>query len=193
MAKTSIAIIGEGETEWFYFDGLRRDRRFPFKVAPDFPQHADMPHMLKLAERYLSEGYDYVVCLIDMDRLNQNSIEMQTYQRLKQRYGKRVLFIETGPCSEFWFLLHFIPAPAIRLFANYDQLLPELQKYLPGYEKTKRYFRQHDIYRTLIETGNLQQAMSNAESLCTLKEEHPDYVVAYSQMHEVLRLLESMV
>lgn len=193
MAKKSIAIIGEGETEWFYFDAIRRARRFPFKVAPDFPQHADLPHMMKLAERYQSEGYDYVVCLIDMDRLNQNTKEMQTYQRLKQRYGKHVIFIETGPCTEFWFLLHFIPAPAIRRFANYDQLLPELQKYMPGYEKTKRYFRQHDIYRMLIETGNLQLAMTNAEILCEQREQNVAYDVAYSQMHVVFRLLESMV
>ena len=34
----SIAIIGEGETEWFYFDSLRVACRYPFKVAPDFPQ-----------------------------------------------------------------------------------------------------------------------------------------------------------
>lgn len=33
----SIAIIGEGETEWFYFDSLRAACRYPFKVAPDFP------------------------------------------------------------------------------------------------------------------------------------------------------------
>lgn len=33
----SIAIIGEGETEWFYFDSLRVAYRYPFKVAPDFP------------------------------------------------------------------------------------------------------------------------------------------------------------
>ncbi len=38
----SIAIIGEGETEWFYFDSLRIARRYPFKVAPDFPQHSDI-------------------------------------------------------------------------------------------------------------------------------------------------------
>lgn len=34
--KKSIAIIGEGETEWFYFDSLRIACRYPFKVAPDF-------------------------------------------------------------------------------------------------------------------------------------------------------------
>lgn len=38
----SIAIIGEGETEQFYFDSLRVACRYPFKVAPDFPQHSDI-------------------------------------------------------------------------------------------------------------------------------------------------------
>ena len=44
----SIAIIGEGETEWFYFDSLRIACRYPFKVAPDFPQHSDINHTLYL-------------------------------------------------------------------------------------------------------------------------------------------------
>lgn len=33
--KKSIAIIGEGETEWFYFDSLRVASRYPFRLAPD--------------------------------------------------------------------------------------------------------------------------------------------------------------
>ena len=56
----SIAIIGEGETEWFYFDSLRVACRYPFKVAPDFPQHSDINHILKLVESYLSKQYDSV-------------------------------------------------------------------------------------------------------------------------------------
>ena len=67
----SIAIIGEGETEWFYFDSLRIACRYPFKVAPDFPQHSDIKHILKLVESYLNKQYDYIVCLFDMDRLYQ--------------------------------------------------------------------------------------------------------------------------
>ena len=55
----SIAIIGEGETEWFYFDSLRIACRYPFKVEPDFPQHSDIPHMAKLAEDYIRREYDY--------------------------------------------------------------------------------------------------------------------------------------
>ena len=48
--KKSIAIIGEGETEWFYFESLRIARRYPFKLSPGFPQHADIEHILKLAK-----------------------------------------------------------------------------------------------------------------------------------------------
>lgn len=46
--KKSIAIIGEGETEWFYFESLRIAKRYPFKLSPGFPQHADIEHILKL-------------------------------------------------------------------------------------------------------------------------------------------------
>ena len=67
----SVAIIGEGETEWFYFDSLRIACRYPFKVAPDFPQHSDIKHILKLVESYLNKQYDYIVCLVDLDRLSQ--------------------------------------------------------------------------------------------------------------------------
>lgn len=106
----SIAIIGEGETEWFYFDSLRIACRYPFKVAPDFPQHSDINHILKLVESYLNKQYDYIVCLFDMDRLYQYPSEMQLYQRAKKEYSKKkyagkVMFIETNPCTEFWFLL----------------------------------------------------------------------------------------
>ena len=52
--KKSIAIIGEGETEWWYFETLRVACRYKFKVAPDFPQHSDIPHMAKLAENSLN-------------------------------------------------------------------------------------------------------------------------------------------
>ena len=148
----SIAIIGEGETEWFYFDSLRVACRYPFKVAPDFPQHSDIKHMLKLVESYLNKQYDYIVCLFDMDRLLQYSSEMQLYQKAKKEYSKKkyagkVMFVETNPCTEFWFLLHFLPNVVCRRYESYEQLLPELQKYMPGYEKTKRYFIRTNLYR----------------------------------------------
>ena len=119
----SIAIIGEGETEWFYFDSLRIACRYPFKVAPDFPQRSDINHILKLVESYLNKQYDYIVCLFDMDKLYQYPSEMQLYQRAKKEYSKKeyarkVMFVETNPCTEFWFLLHFLPNVVCRRVTN---------------------------------------------------------------------------
>jgi hypothetical protein len=193
----SIAIIGEGETEWFYFDSLRVARHYPFKVAPDFPQHSDIHHILKLVEAYLTKQYDYIICLFDMDRLLQFPSEMQRYQSAKKRYAaakyrSRVKFIETNPCTEFWFLLHFLPQGVCRHYTSYEQLLPELQKYMPGYEKTKRYFIQTNLYKYLTENGDLTQAMLHAEKLCQLCQATPEDVQAYSEIHRVIELLNEI-
>jgi hypothetical protein len=194
VVSKSIAIIGEGETEWFYFDSLRVACRFPFKVAPDFPQHSDIHHVLKLVESYIDKQYDYVVCLFDMDRLYQFPSEMQLYQRAKKKYSakkyaERVIFIETNPCTEFWFLLHFLPNVVCRKYDSYEQLLPELQKYMPEYEKTKRYFKRTNLYKFLTENGDLERAIQNSEKLCLLSEKTPEDLIAYSEVYKVIGLL----
>lgn len=194
----SVDIIGEGETEWFYFDSLRITCRYPFKVAPDFPQHSDIKHILKLVESYLNkQQYDFIVCLFDMDRLLQQPSEMRLYTNAKKKYGAkkyagRVMFIETNPCTEFWFLLHFLPNVVCRQYESYEQLLPELQKHMPGYEKTKRYFIKTNLYKYLTEHGDLERAVQNSEKLCQLCQESPEDLKAYSEIHKVIELLKTI-
>lgn len=191
--KKSIAIIGEGETEWFYFESLRIAKRYPFKLSPGFPQHADIEHILKLAKVKLAEHYDYVVCLIDMDRLYEKPAEMQKYQSFKNRKENRdIMFIETSPCTEFWFLLHFLPDNATRRFQNYDQLIPGLRKYMPGYEKTKHYFIRTKLYDYLVTNGNLERAKANAERLSVMSKTSPEDRIAYSEIHKVFELLDNL-
>jgi len=190
--KKSIAIIGEGETEWWYFETLRIACRYKFKVAPDFPQHSDIPHMAKLAEDYVKRETDYVVCLVDMDRLLRLPKEMATYQQLKKRSRRNVIWIETNPCTEFWFLLHFLPQLSTKHYETYEDVLPDLQRYMPGYEKTARYFRKNNLYKYLTEHGDLQRALTYAEELSRLSEATPEDKIAYSQMHRVFNLIASM-
>ena len=191
--KKSVAIIGEGETEWFYFESLRIARRYPFKLSPGFPQHADIEHILKLAKAKLAEHYDYVVCLIDMDRLYEKPAEMQKYQSFKNRKENRdIIFIETSPCTEFWFLLHFLPDNTVRRFQNYDQLIPELKKYMPGYEKTKHYFIRTKLYDYLVANGSLERAKLNAEKLSQMSKTLPEDRIAYSEIYKVVKLLDDL-
>ena len=191
--KKSIAIIGEGETEWFYFEPLRIARSYPFKLSTGFPQHADIEHILKLAKAKLAEHYDYVVCLIDMDRLYEKPAEMQKYQSFKNRKENRdIIFIETSPCTEFWFLLHFLPDNTVRRFQNYDQLIPELKKYMPGYEKTKHYFIRTKLYDYLVANGSLERAKLNAEKLSQMSKTLPEDRIAYSEIYKVVKLLDDL-
>ena len=191
--KQSIAIIGEGETEWFYFDSLRRACHYhQFKVAPDFPQHSDIPHMVKLAEAYVTRQYDYIICLVDMDRLFEKPKEMEVYRRLCKKANKKIMWIETNPCTEFWFLLHFLPEMAVKHYQSYDELLPDLQKYMPGYEKTQRYFKKTDLYRFITENGDLTRAIRYASELSRLSQESPEDAIAYSQIHRVFELIAEL-
>ena len=190
--KKSIAIIGEGETEWWYFDTLRIACRYKFKLAPDFPQHSDIPHMAKLAEEYVKRDTDYVVCLVDMDRLLRVPAEMTTYQQLKKNSPSNVIWVETNPCTEFWFLLHFLPQISTKHYETYEDVLPDLQHYMPGYEKTARYFKKNNLYKYLTEHGDLERAIDNARELTRLSEASTEDKRAYSQMHLVFELIKSL-
>ena len=71
-------------------------------------------------------------------------------------------------------------------------MLPELQKYMPGYEKTKKYFVRTKLYDYLLKHGSLENAMKNGEALSELASLHPEDKIAYSQVARVLKLLEHL-
>ena len=63
---------------------------------------------------------------------------------------------------------------------------------MPGYEKTKRYFIRTNLYKYLTENGDLEGAMSNSEKLCQLCQESPEDLIAYSEVHRVIELLNGV-
>lgn len=196
-AKKSVAVIGEGETEWFYIEELRLAMRYPFKLAPDFPQHSDISHIKNLIDQCVGRGYDYVVCLIDMDRLRDNSSEMTKYHQLckeysKKKYERRVLLLETNPCTEFWFLLHFLPNVTMKVYSSQDEVIAQLKKFLPGYEKTKRYFVKSGFFKSLINDGSLSRAIESSERLYNSIDWDIHDNIAYSQIHQLFKLLNTL-
>ncbi|MBP1676078.1 MAG: hypothetical protein H6Q20_637 [Bacteroidetes bacterium] len=149
--------------------------------------------MLKLAEKYVNEAYDYVVCLIDMDRIMTNPTESKKYyERKKGRKFRRVIFVETNPCTEFWFLLHFLPNFSEKRYQNQTQLIRDLQKYMPGYEKTKHYFKRTDLFCYLNQHGDINRAMQNAEQLCEKNKENPEDEISYSEIYKVINLINEL-
>jgi hypothetical protein len=187
--KKSIAIFGEGITEWFYIDSLRIVGHYPFKMRPSIPQHSDIKHLLAEARQCVTEGYDEIICLLDMDRLNTHPSEKQAYHRAKQqRIFQKVTFIETDPCTEYWFLMHFMPKPSHRKYADYEAVAKELCKYMPGYEKTKKYFQRIRLYEFLSQHGDLEKALNLAKRSVELHDEGAE--ISYSQMYQLFKKLE---
>ncbi len=72
------------------------------------------------------------------------------------------------------------------------EVAPDLQHYMPGYEKTARFFKKNNLYKYLTEHGDLQRAIEHAKELSRLSEVSPEDKMAYSQMHLVFELIKSM-
>ncbi len=189
--KKSIAIFGEGPTEWYYIDSLRIAKRYPFTMRPSLPQHSDMKHMLAMAKKCLDEGFDEVVCLMDMDRLNSTPSEMKAYQTARQQKAyRKVTFIETDPCTEYWFLLHFAPQLSQRHFNSYKEVEAELHKYLPQYTKTETYFKRAKLFEMLSASGNLEYALALAKQSSELHDQGAEN--SYTQMHVLFDMLKKL-
>lgn len=170
--RKSYAIVGEGITEFFYFDGFRNSEKELLKkhnitLKPDKPKHPDYSDIIAKAKSLLAKEFDVVFCLIDMDYINSNSIRKQAYIKEKaaciKTYKNTIYFVESNPAFEFWFLLHFVYTD--RQFSNCDEVITELKKEgrIGNYEKTIEYFSKNNLYAQLRE--RLETAMSNARAL----------------------------
>ena len=84
IIKESIAIIGEGITEREYFKSLKHSKKLPFKFKPDIPKHSDIKSIISKAVS-LADSFDFVYCIIDLDRILLNQKELEFYNRNKLR------------------------------------------------------------------------------------------------------------
>ena len=186
--RKSIAIIGEGLTEYRYVDDLRTTERYRFSLVPGIPKHPDVDDIVKLARERVNAGYDYVLCLIDMDVLEGNHEKMAHYKTLKQNNAD-IIFVESSPCTEYWFLMHFMPGPSSKEYANYDAVAQELKKHIVNYDKTETFFNKTHIYRELKEKGNMAKAIELSRELEDLREKEPEVYRSYSQMYRLFDII----
>ena len=190
-ARKSITIIGEGLTEYRYVDDLRTTERFRFSLVPGIPKHPDIDDIVRLAKERLYAGYDYVLCLIDMDVIEGDHEKMLHYRALKKDNPK-IIFVESSPCTEYWFLMHYMPGPSSKEYADYDAVAKELKKHIPNYEKTETFFNKTHIYRELKEKGNMEKAIELSRDLDKLHETELDVYKSYTQMYKLFDIIKEI-
>ena len=189
--RKSIAIIGEGLTEYRYVDDLRTTERYRFSLVPGIPKHPDIDDIVNLAKERVNEGYDYVLCLIDMDVIEGNHDKLAHYHSLKKDNPK-IIFVESSPCTEYWFLMHFMPGPSSKEYADYNAVAQELKKHIPDYDKTEAFFNKTHIYRELKERGDLAQAIELSRELDKLHTTEPEVYKSYTQMYKLFDIIREI-
>lgn len=193
--KKSIAIVGEGQTEYYYFDSLRRDKNYHFAIKPDYPRKGDTD-IASLEQKAISlkrEGNDYVFCLVDMDRIIANDKEARAYTKIINKNKKRavcdqVIYIESNPSTETWFWSYFNNKHLKRCYHNSKEVINEIKIYLPNYEKKKKYLASR-LYKELNCKGNLEVALNSSKELSDsheiAKKNHEYNGFAYSEIYKV--------
>lgn len=153
----TVKIYCEGFTEWYYFEWLRTNNRFKFSMEPDIPKNSRSSYKqnLKLIDKELrknpQERADAIFLVIDTDTLVKNKAQYAIYQEAKEKYKKQgVIFIESHPCIEIWFLYHLMDKFARTNFETYEALRPAIESVLPKYEKTARYYQKNSQFRESI-------------------------------------------
>lgn len=197
--RNTVLILGEGPTEFFYFNSLRE--RYPhLAIKPDYPKHTSLKELeIKITEG-IAMGYSHIFCVIDMDTKYSES-ERKQYARLKAKYAGvidkpkkgihcEVDFFETHRCTELFFLYYF--RYTSRLYDTQDALLKDLNQNVE-YRKTTEFFIKTKGLHSYFERhgGNLASAIAHAQRSMEEKERSTrDYT--YSELGRLMNKLKEI-
>lgn len=158
-------VIVEGITENKYLKKLFLDKITILggKNANDSYSTAHITSTKNAIEDALNAG---VKCywLVDLDRLyidkEDRKKELDNYNQLKNKYSDntKVVFCDSMPSIEYWFLLHFREGNP--LFAKIGDDSKELLKYIPHYDKSKV-----EDYQQLYNQEKIDNAILRAKKI----------------------------
>lgn len=165
----TLLIVGEGITEYNYFNDLRRCLRHKgINIIVEKSRGSAPINVVDLAIRYASKnsGLDYVFCVIDRDehKSYQEAIDKIVGYKSPRTAKSKPKFdcIMSVPCFEFWVLLHFIfSAKSYVKSSNKsaaENVMTDLAAQFPEYSKIIM-----DLYSRLM--PRLPVAIKNAKQL----------------------------
>lgn len=195
--KNKVLILGEGPTEFFYFDSLREVFK-GLTIKPDYPKNTSIKELEEKILESIAMGYSHIFCVIDMDTKD-NEQEQSQYMRLKRKYAKtfdypkkgihcEVKFFETHRCTELFFLYYF--RYTSRLYTNQESLIRDLNECME-YRKTIDFFKKCKGLHPYFEKngGSLDKAITNAcHSMDEKKESGRSYT--YSELGKLMDWLK---
>lgn len=99
----------------------------------------DPVHIVNCVKKQLTQidvmKGDIAFCVFDLDNLKCKGKQFLEAKRIADK--KSIHMIPSNPCFEVWYLEHFTYTN--KPFLHFKDVIEELKKYIPDYEKTKNY------------------------------------------------------
>lgn len=193
-AYAKVLVVCEGEkTEPKYFEGLRQYYALnTANVEVCGECGSDPMSVLSYAkQRYREEkdagdAFDKVFCVFDKDA-HANYMSTLSAIATATPYGVYEA-INSVPCFEYWLLLHFDystkPYVSTGRKSSGEQVLAELKRYLPAYEKGADCIFKELIDQLEFAQANAKRSLTEAESQGT---DNPS-----TRVHELVAYLQSI-
>lgn len=161
IQKTTYRIIGEGITEQYYFDHLKKCLKLNYKVSPRFFNNTSIDEMKKAIKKSLDDGVN-VICVFDEDVSKRETLERKKLNDLVNKYrnNKSVLLCGSLQSIEYWFLIHY--KQIRKEFINSKKTEEALKRYIPNYEKKKKFLEKDKWVINLCSDNKLKHAIDFA-------------------------------
>lgn len=179
--KSGIYIVGEGITEQYYFAHIKKIFGIHCTIKPRFFGNTSIAEMRKKIEELL-RGDIFVICVFDADVSTHNESERKKLEQLKNKYrkDKNLLFCNSLPSIEYWFLLHH--EHTNRYFKDAKAAETALKRYINDYEKATQFLEKEKWVQDLCLDDKLSQAIKRSKRL------NPGHG-SYTNLHEAFDIL----
>ena len=157
-----IHIVGEGQTELFYFSHLKRLLGYRYSISPRLFENNSIEKIEKKIKELLDEDV-FVICVFDADVSRRSEAENKKMTTLKKKYEKNanVILCDSLQSIEYWFLLHF--EDTCRHFQDSAATERALKRYLPYYDKSRKYLEKDAWVKEMLADDKLQKACNLAK------------------------------
>ena len=176
-----VTVIGEGITEQYYFSHIRSIYNFRYVLKPYYFGTTSLQEM----ERKISEivgGGGIAICVFDTDVSQRDETQRKHLDHLKRKYGqkKNVIFCDSLPSVEYWFLLHY--RNTNRFFASSAEVERELRTFIGRYEKKADFLEKEKWVADMCSDQKLETAIHRAKGFGESGE-------SYSNIYRAIELL----
>lgn len=181
--ESGLFIIGEGLTEYYYFEHIKNLRKYNCQVKLSFFKNTSYSALKKSIADCLKAA-TFIICVYDMDVAcrEKNEKERAQLQELEDEYGshKNVMLCPSMPCIEYWFLLHYNQKE--KVLDNKKSAKAELRKYIPNYDTVKSFLKNEKWVRDMISGDKQKNAIDSAKKLNKEKNSYSDLYKAIEKL-----------